>query len=345
MEGAISGLRSSLDKADYLITFSLITFTKKAILRFLKEEDTIYIALVTSLLTGLFNMQTVFTNLENTTQSLHKISSVLLVENVMNNVGSSTLTKTSAFIIVTHLVVTTATLLLIPSFVFVIQDQTVKSEILRLVFFMYAENSVLLTEDLEIDRVLPAVAIIILCILHHMSPKGIMKNVCKAISMLMMNVLVTIMIDSNGTAKDDSIQIAWLIGIIVVFENLEILIEELSELKDYAVWKVSTLFSQRLLFLGIQQDTIIFGSLFFLILTTFIQSFIKQQFQHSLKCNSVNSLILLVLINSMLHYFTQSMQEMPHNIVWMVLISILNVIHVVLKTVNHTTTTKKIKDV
>merc|ERR1711966_48289 len=100
--------------------------------------------------------------------------------------------------------------------------------------------------------------------------------------------------------------------------------------KDYTIWKVSTLISQRLVFVHTEHDIVTLCSVLILLFSYFINKFVQNRLSHTLHCESINSITILVFTDNTFYFFTQAIKNIPNKIMWIFLLSILNIVHVIL---------------
>jgi hypothetical protein len=362
--GFVQHLSEIVGKIDYLLTFALVKYGKMTVEKRLSAADGAYMALVVALVSGFVLQLRTGKSVLQTARSLHRVSCILLVDNMMQYVSEVGRANMSVFATSQHLVVTTALLLLVPTFADLLPDETIQSETVRLAFFIYAENASFLTQDLEVDRVIPALAIILVCMLQNASNSKILQTVCKGLSMLMSNALITVLLATKGITSDEAVQIAWLLCVSTMLQYFVYAIPGIIDLQEYTTWKVSSLLTNRLIYLRIERETIVVGSLLiaFWMYTIGIQ--IQKAFYHETndsdeekdskrqsahgsqsahgrqsnnttsmhRYGAITAICFLTSFNTIMQCVTDTLHYLPNHVVWVALLSILNLFEVLLQT-------------
>ena len=323
-----SQLQSMLGRMDYLLTYSLVQFMQKVIQRFLSAQDIFYVAVVLVVCSA---RVTKVGSVGQSLYSLHKVAAVLLADTIMGAVPSPSGEHTSLFQLVVFWVLSTAAVVLVPTLLAEFTREEVSSQVSSLIFFMYAENSSVLTSDLEIDKVLPMLALLCLYFIRGRQPdaEGVERTVLQALSMMGTNVIISTLVTTSDATSSDMIEIAWLVGVLILFDNLEPWLDVAAELKDYALWKASTLLLARLLFRQIDLESIVLGVLLCIALAYALQLGLRS-LHYELRYNAMIQLGVLVALNATLQAVQHSIQHLPHSIVWVVILSVVNVVHVML---------------
>lgn len=323
-------VQAMLGRIDYLLTYALVGFVRRVVTRYFAARDTIYIAVVLVTLTSCIHDGT--HPLRKTVQSVHKVSAVLLTDMIMASIPTPSLTDTNLYTVVLSWVLSTAAVVLLPTLLTPLTAVDVAGQISSLVLFMYAENSVFLVWDPTVDLVLPGVALLVLYAAHRRMPQtqAVEHVVLQAMSMLVTNIIVSTVMDVKGTATDDSIAIAWLICTLVLFENVQQWAELATELKDYATWKAAGLLSARLQFNGVEDQTVLAFVLLMTVAAHVFQLGLRQ-FHSELWYNAIVELGVIVIVNTVLGSVQKHLATTPPQLVWIILLSFVNVIHLVLE--------------
>lgn len=323
-------VQAALGRMEYLITYSLVVFLKGVVNRFFSPRDLVYIALTLLAVTSLrIRMRTVGV----ISDTIHGIFCVLLVDIVMEGLRTPTAQDTSLHQCIMYWVSATAAVVTIPVLVHAMGRET--SEMLggprleQLIFFMYAENSAFLTQDLEINRVVPALGLIALQYTEGMKMNGItdtdtglpFSSILRATSMVLTNVVVTTLLRSDNIATDGDAGIAWLVSLLVLFDSLQAQSARASEIRDYTVWKAADTVRQHAVAQGMSQD------LSLLVFTTSAYVFL------SIGCyvshtGVIGDMSLLVAVNTALDTVKAVITGAPHSIVWLILMAVLCTLHV-----------------
>lgn len=352
----VQHLSGIVGKVDYLLTFALVKYGKTTVEKILDPADGAYMALVVALVSGFVLQLNLGKSILQTARSLHRVTCILLVDNIMQYVSEVGRGNMSVFATMQHLVVTTALLLLVPTFADLLPDKTIQSETVRLAFFMYAENASFLTQDLEVDRVIPALAIILVCTLQNASENKIFQSVCKGISMLMSNALITVLLDNKGNTSDEAVQIAWLLCVSTMLQYFAYTISAITDLQEYTTWKVSSLLTNRLIYLQIEHESIVIGSLLIAFWMYSINILIGKAFyngdrnqandgksgresettherhaMHESRYGAITAICLLTSFNTIMQSVTDTLHFLPNRIVWVALLSILNLVEVIMQ--------------
>ena len=330
-------LTAALGRVDYLITYSLVTFVGEVIKRYFSSHDIVSIALVvTAICQGVEERMLLDSSVFKVTiDSMHRVGAILFVNSIMQTVHAASLSDTSMFVLVVSFIVSTGVVIIVPTVVKRAVDNRndVASQISRLVFFMYAENSVLLTADTEVNRVMPALAIMVLCGLRgcRECASPVIQTLLQAFAMLATNVLVTTLVDSADTASDSATGIAWLVGFMIVLENIAA--RESSDVRDYALWKSSALISIMLAALP-REGLIVCGGL--LGCVSGLLHWIT-----GASCETLTDLGVLLAANTFLDIVRINMQGVSPKLVWIVLLGFANIMHITLASFSHATQKNK----
>jgi hypothetical protein len=323
-------VQAALGRMEYLLTYSLVIFLKGVVDRFFSAKDLIHITLtcvsVTSMKTQSNTIGVIF-------DTVHNVFSVLLVDTVMGSLRTPNTQDTSLHQGIMYWVSATAAVILFPVIIQTTSrdmgDRLGGSRLEQLLFFMYAENSAFLTQDLEINRVVPAVGLIALQYIEGQrvtaGSAGLpLSSVIKATCMVLTNVVITTLLRSDSTATDGDAGIAWLVSLLVLFDSMREQSPHVNELRDYTVWKAADTVRQHMATQGMRQDTALFVST----TTAYVFLSIGCYVSHT---GVIGDMSLLVAVNTVLDTVKAVLTGAPHSIVWLVLMTVLCTLHVAMQ--------------
>lgn len=333
MEALVRRMFESLGRVDHLVTYALVTFVRTLLARFFSLEDTLYLAGTVVVLTaGVLARGTGYGVLERTAASAHGVGGVLLADAIMSAVPRPATADTGAASVLFHWTLSTASVILVPTLLTPVLRDDTAAKVSQLVLFMYAENSGFITRDAQVNHVLPVLALFVLCAARarEASPAPpVLAVVLRALAMLATNVVISTMLDDGATSTHDATEIAWLVAVLILFENVQRRFEVAGELKDYAVWKASTLVAARLALAGVPPDAVLFGALLFTAAAHALQAAVAAG-GGLMRYDAVVQLGALVGVNAALAAVQAAMAATPPAVVWILLLSVLNAVHIAL---------------
>ena len=341
-------VQSSLGRMDYLLTLSIATFVQKTVTRFLTSIDILYISLVTSVCTNdrkLNNEEGLRQNRGTLTIimfTLHKISSILLIDSVMRYSTQTSPKNTNQHTIVMSYLVSTTLVIFVALIPERYQQTTTGSQVVRLAFFLYAENTSLFTNDAELKRVIPFLALVILLFLHNITETektaktpltAVTGTVVRAFSMLMTNLFITTTLDITDNESTVIVDAVWMVGALVIFDNLRGEAPVFTDLKDYAVWKAARQIQQtaHLQITANNNDNanvfILLCSVLAIVVLIILQRFAESK-QHQLRWDAAIDLNILICVNCVIGAIKEIIQNTPKSFILHILVSALTVTQV-----------------
>lgn len=314
---------AALCRMDYMLTYALVQFVNGVLETFFSAEDVLFVALVGTALTSRGDIP-----LGPTGASVRRVSAVLLANGVQTGLPGAFARETSGVLLVLHWLVATCAVVLLPTLLAPFTSDEVLGQVSRLVLFTYAENSAFITAGLHLDYVLAALAALVLyAVGTRVASAGAAEQaVLRALSMLATNVVVSSLL--HGSAGD-ALEIAWLVGVLIMLDNLSGWLEAAPELRDYAVWKAAALVGARLEFLEVPTDAVL-GTVLAVVGFAWAAQRAAAAAGFALRYGAMLDLGVLVAANTALGVVERSVRKMPQSIVWVALLGTVNVVHVAL---------------
>lgn len=219
-----------------MISMSIATFVKRVALRYIAGDGpTIAVAAVVAVCVSRWAKGGI-----PTASGVYKVCLLLIVDKVMSSLSSAGDGMHERFI---HWVASTALLAGITA----VSSHFPQTKLLNLLntyaYYSYAENGQFLTGDPDLNKVLPAVALLgcsaVSYSLHHMTetPRPVIKALLQGTGMIMSNVIVTLLLKTNDGSSDILEQLTWLMAVLVVVDNIHTSIGIADEIKSYTIWK------------------------------------------------------------------------------------------------------------
>ena len=329
------------DRMNYLITYSLIRFIKAVAARFFHPKDLFYVSTV-----GMFVCMS-FSVLNSKTSSFthshrsfifildtfHYFCAILFVDVLMGNIQGQPMDGVSMSKDFTYWVTATSAVLVIPvvckAYSEAFKETTVTTNLQRLVLFMYAENSVFLTKDMEIDKVMPIVAMMSLIYIRRVccayNPSFVVSVLVQATTMVFTNVVVSTVLRTDDVAADSNTEIVWLLSLLILFDATNELLVGTSDLRDYAIWKSAANISVFLQYRGL--DNIALFTMTMLVVVTLKFVSLPRTIQHMCVLGDVS---VLIAINTCLYTLENLFKGLPYSVLWVFLVCILNGLHYIM---------------
>jgi hypothetical protein len=306
---------AALARVDYMLTYALVGFVGRVFERYFSRSDTLVVAAVVIGVTARGAGG-------QTGGSLRRVSAVLIANGVLAGMPAASATETSATVLVLHWLLSTSTVILLPTLAAPFTEEQVLTQISRIVLFAYAENAMFLTQMMHTDYVLAALAALVLHAARGGGGGGGAVGIAtRALGMLATNVIVTALM--RGTAGD-ALEIAVLLSALVLLDHLQPWLEAAGELRDYAAWKASALITTRLA--GAPRDAVL-GALGAAIgVACGAQSALGKR----LRYDAIIDVGILVMAGVVISAVETTVRAMPSSLVWVVLLAVVNVVHVVL---------------
>lgn len=343
----VTVLQTALGRMDYLLMLTFVQFIRGSIEHYFSTtSDILYISVAAALVTTAWshtacskNTASPHIRVQETMSvivtALHRGSTLLLVDTLMKSLRTVSKDDTDQHEAFMYWISATGAVILIPVMVQSVQQTETSQQLARLIFFMYAENSEFLTQDSEINRVAPALAVVGLCFVHHFtnscSTNVLFSNLLHAANMLLMNIILnTLIADGDEVAADSEAAITWVVTLLLLTDQLTGLSSDASDVRDYAIWKSAQLLAANVSAHGVDSLSMICCSFLAASLMQVLTSASKSVSGHRLHADAVVELGLLVAVNKILDVAKLSMLGIPHELLPVVLLSMLCVVHVAL---------------
>ena len=344
----LSMFQAALGRMDYLIMYAFVQFLRGVIETFFAHSDIIYISAATALVTTAWRhtvavsavQHALFIPVSDTltvvVSALHRAGIILLVDTVMVSLRTVHIDDTDTHQALMYWITATGAVVLIPVLTESMHSVSAFTQLSRLVFFMYAENSEFLTQDTEINRVAPALAIVGLTVVRRWSKdvrSTLLTNLISAAVMLLTNIVINSLVGSATEAATDSEgEIAWVVALLLFSDQLQQMMPDAADVRDYAVWKSAQLLTSSLVYRGYDVLVISSGALCIaagMHILTNAAAWPGSKFR--LRSDAVTQLSILVAVNCVIDLFKTFMMGIPHRLLPLVLLVLLCVTSVVLR--------------
>jgi hypothetical protein len=316
-DGVWARVTAALARVDYMLTYGLVTFVDRVFATYFSRVDIVLVAAVAAAVTAHGKRAGV---LGQTGESVRRVAAILLANGVLASLPAASASETSGTVLVLHWLLSTAAAVLLPTLAAPFATDEVLAQVASLTLFAYAENASFITRALHADYVLAALAALALHAAHGVAGAGGALGVAlRALGMLATNVLVSALL--RGTAGD-ALEVAALLGALVVLDHLRPWLEAAGELRDYATWKASTLAAARLA--GSPRDAV-FGAVAGAVgLACGLRDAARLRF------DAVIDVGVLVAANVAFAAAEDAVRALPASLVWVALLAVVNVVHVAL---------------
>jgi hypothetical protein len=315
---------AALGRVDYMLTYALVRFVDEVLATYFSAGDVLFVALVATALTCRADAP-----LGPTGASVRRVAAVLLANGVQTGLPSAFARETGDVMLVLHWLVATCAVVLLPTLLAPYTDEQVFAQVSRLVLFTYAENSAYITARLHLDYVLAAVAALAL---HAAEARAAVagvaeRTVLRALSMLATNVIVSSLLreDTGGL-----VEIAWLVGALILLDNVAASLAVASELRDYAVWRAAALIGARLEFFEAPADAVL-GVVLGAVGLAYSAQCAAASAGFVLHYGAMLDLGVLVGANTALGVAERGVRALPPSLVWIALLGTVNVVHIALE--------------
>ena len=334
-------IMAMFERMNYLVTYSLVTFVKSVATRFFRVSDLFYVSVA-----GLSFSTTFYGVYEHRIQegcqpkshrslyfvldTLYYFYAILFVDMFMTALRDPAIDSVDTHKISMCWMAATSAVFVVAVVCDVCTDAfgetVVTTNLRRLVFFMYAENSVLLTRDAEVDKVIPLTGM--LCLLYlqygvsvHSLPFTV-RVFMQAASMIFTNVVVSTTLKTNDTSTDASLEIMWLLSLLIVFSATSDTLFGVGDLRDYATWKAGSNITNFLSYQGFDDLDVFVGTV--LVLFVFKVISLPHALRHTEFLGDISA---LVSVNVCLSVLEKLFRGMPYDVLWMFLLCILVAVH------------------
>jgi hypothetical protein len=332
----IGEVRDALLRMENLISLSMVTFVKAVAKRYLDDNKSVLMgSIIVAVLAKIG-----YVWLENrphrksslfamavTLDALHKISSLLLVDQVMGSFHKPDIGRENMFAYTIYWIISASFLIFIPVVFKMIPGSVFTERLSSYVYYAFAENGQFLIDDMALRRVVPAVSLVAMAVLWKYSRKEqtdnkqtdnkqalgtVVHTIVRGVSMIMINIIVTIILFTDESSIDTNVQAVWLIAVLIMVDNVHVSLNVSDSLKDYALWKSSQKMGQILI--GDGRETLL---LVCIVLAMYISA-LKNSF--SLQCGILLHTILLTGFNAFLTGIQIAVANSPHVITWVILL-------------------------
>lgn len=252
MEKIMDGAR----RLDMIINLTIVNFAQAALQLFITKEDIIIFTLVAAVF---FQGPTLYCNKGSYLSELSKILSgpthLILTRVVISYMEpldkGSTMPISLILYFVNSCTVIAAISLFPDSYIQSIEGQKFS----RLVLFMWADSLEILVNIARVNSIVPFVALICLVALddiknwfeHRQSStkeqktkQHVLGYFLTALRFALMNMFLNNTMETNVSASEAVLQVIKLVSIIIVLDHIKRDISELSDIRDFAVWKGAT---------------------------------------------------------------------------------------------------------
>lgn len=237
---------NAISRIDYLLTYNIVGFIQQRYSQTMHPNDMLYSSLVLVICTYKYDFVSDIGNSITDVLGfiIHKISSIVLTSQLvgLTNVNDDT---TSTFNCIVYWTIITVTVVIISTVNKTSKQTMTGAQVNQLILFMYAENASKLFVDNELRRIIPSIALITLAYMHEMNSVFNEKHMqlftflLKALSMLVMNILVNTTLGVTDNETTTVLDCHWLVVMLIIFDHVEVITQQCTELRDYATWAVS----------------------------------------------------------------------------------------------------------
>lgn len=340
-------IQTALQRMDYLLVYTFVQFMKRVIHRFFVNADMLYIALGVAVFTycmiqirqfaGKYANGLLLSPPDTAASvqwtALHRVSCLLLVDIIMGGLRTVKTSDTDRYQSFMMFLVATASVILIPSLTSRFENTVTGEQIARLVFVMYAENSSYLTQDVEIDRVIPLLAIILISSMKYYckTTMGLVSlKILHAVNMLLTSMLInTLFAEDVFTSADGEGRIAWMISTLVFADRLQLVFPYLQDIRDFAIWKSARLITLRLILHNVASSMINMCPLLVLFVFNVLGN-LSKGYGYEFKTVAITDLCVLVVVNNLFEMAKSYLLCIPHSLVFMFLLSLLCAMQIIL---------------